>query len=454
MRGDAVPGRLVGMDTTASIPLPRTPAAPRAAQSHASLATRTRVRYLGVDLARFLAIVGMMATHLVAVNAMNPTASEFEQGAAQLAQTLTSGIAAPLFAVLGGLSAVFATRRLLRAGRVGAAIAAVTIRGAILILIGLLLGLVVSPVVVVLAYYGVAMILIAPLVAAPSWVLATLALAFGIAGGPLNALARGALGVVNEGGSVSFELLAADPSGALRALLLTGEYPAITWCVYLLVGMLVARLLVSATARGALGRAAGTVAAAGAAVAVAAQLASSWALAHLADLGFTPVPGIDPEMFRSLLTSPTFGAPFSSDLWAQLVATPHSGSPMDLLRTIGIACAVIGILVLLCDGHGDGRSDVRCEGGARSALEVLRCAGAAPLTVYTLHIVVTGLLLAPVMEDPAVLENGFPWWAAGTGAFALQLAGVLAIGAILAALGRRGPLEALTSGAVRIAVRG
>lgn len=445
MRDDAAPGRLVGMDTTASIPLPRTHA-PRAAQSHAALSPRPRTRYLGVDLARFLAIAGMMATHLIAVNAMNPTASEFEQGAAQLAQTLTSGIAAPLFAVLGGLSAVFATRRLLREGRVGAAIAAVALRGAILILIGLLLGLIVSPVVVVLAYYGVAMILVAPLVAAPSWVLAALAIAFGIAGGPLNALARGALGVVNEGGSVSFELLAADPLGALRALLLTGEYPAIAWGVYLIVGMLVARLLVSATARGALGRTAGAVATVGAAVAVAAQLASNWALAHLADLGFTPVPGIDPEMFRSLLASPSFGAPFSSDLWAQLVATPHSGSQMDLLRTIGIAGAVIGLLVLLCDGRGEARTG--------KALEVLRCAGAAPLTVYTLHIVATGLLLAPVMEDPAVLEHGIPWWAAGTGAFALQLAGVLAIGAILAALGRRGPLEAFTSGAVRLAVRG
>lgn len=438
------------MDTTASIPVPRTLSAPQAAQAHAALAPRPRVRYLGVDLARFLAIAGMMATHLIAVNAMNPTASAFEQGAAQIAQTLTSGIAAPLFAVLGGLSAVFATRRLLREGRVGAAIAAVALRGAILILIGLLLGLIVSPVVVVLAYYGVAMILIAPLVAAPSWVLATLAIAFGIAGGPLNALARGALGLVNEGGSVTFEPLFADPLGALRALLLTGEYPAITWGVYLLAGMLMARLLVSATARNTLGRAAGAVAAAGAAVAIAAQLASNWALAHLSDLGFTPVPGIDPEMFRTLLTAPTFGAPFSSDLWAQLVATPHSGSPMDLLRTIGIAGAVIGILVLLCDARGEARGGARTGG----ALEVLRCAGAAPLTVYTLHIVATGLLLAPVMEDPAVLENGIPWWAAGTGAFALQLAGVLVIGAILAALGRRGPLEALTSGAVRLAVRG
>lgn len=447
MRGGRAARRLEAMDTTASIPLSRTSAARPGARLAplAPPASRTRVRYIGVDLARFLAIVGMMATHLIAVNAMNPAVSSFEQGAAQLAQTLTSGIAAPLFAVLGGLSAVFATRRLLGEGRIGAAIAAVAIRGGILVLVGLLLGLIVSPIVVVLAYYGVAMLLVAPLVAAPSWVLAAVAVVLGAAGGPLNALARDALGVVNEGGSVTFEPLIADPVGSLRALLLTGEYPAVTWVVYLLAGVLVARFLLSATARGALGRAAGMLAAAGAAVAVAAQLASNHVLARLADFGFVEVPGVDPEMMRTLLTSPTFGAPSSPELWAQLLATPHSGSPMDLLRTIGIACAVIGLLVLLCDARPGARTG--------RALEVLRCAGAAPLTVYAAHVAVTGWVLGPVVENPSLFVDGLPWWTVGTGAFLLQLAGVLAIGAVLAATRRRGPLEALVSGTVRLAVR-
>lgn len=406
-------------------------------------AVGARVRYIGVDIARFLAIVGMMATHLIVVNVSE---SPFEQSAGQIAQTLTAGIAAPLFAVLGGVSAVFATRRLRQEGRVGAAIGAVMLRGAILILIGLLLGLVDSPIVVVLAYYGVAMLLVAPLIAAPSWLLAGLAVVLGVVGGPLNALARQGLATVNEGGSVTFEPLIADPLESIRALLLTGTYPAVTWCLYLLVGMLLARLFLSATAKNALGRVAAIVAVAGATTTVVAQFVSHWALNHLADLGFEAMPGVDPEVIRSLLIEPSFGAPFSSELWAQLVATPHTGSPLDVLNTVGISCAVIGLLVLLCD--------TRKRTRIGWPLQVLRSAGAAPLTLYTLHVIVTGVILSNVFADPSVIETGIPWWALGTGAFALQLGVVLMIGALLAAIGRRGPLEALVSQIVLLSTRG
>ncbi|QIM18838.1 DUF1624 domain-containing protein [Leucobacter coleopterorum] len=181
----------------------------RAASSGTDTST---ARFVGVDIARFLAIIGMMATHLLAVNAMNPGASELDQTIGTFAETFTSGIAAPLFALLGGLSMVFATRRLLREKRVGGAIAAIALRGAILVLIGMLLGLIESPIVVVLAYYGVAMLLLAPLIAARSWILASLATVLAVAGGALNAAVRTELGVVGEGGSVTFEAFFNAPS--------------------------------------------------------------------------------------------------------------------------------------------------------------------------------------------------------------------------------------------------
>lgn len=422
-------------------------AAPRPARGSEHAARAPRVRYVGVDLARFLAIVGMMATHLVAITAMLPGMSPFAESAGSVAQTLTSGIAAPLFAVLGGLSLVFASRAPLRDGRRGAAVAGILIRGAILVLIGMLLGMLEVPIVIVLAYYGLAMIIAAPAVLLPSWAVAGLAALLAVAVPPLNALARSALEIVNEGGSVTFESFAADPLAAIRGLFLTGEYPAATWIVYLLVGILIARAFVAATERGALRRAALTAAAIGAAVAAAAQGVSMWAVAHLDQFGFVMPEGVDPDMFRTMLVSPTFGAPFSADPWAMLVATPHSGSPIDLLRTVGISLLVIGLLVALCDG---GRS--RREPGF--ALNVLRSAGAAPLTIYSLHVVATALLLQPAMEalmlqdapDPSTL----PWYAIGMPAFGLQLAGAILVGAILAALHRRGPLEALVSGAVRL----
>ena len=404
-----------------------------------------RVRYIGVDLARFLAIVGMMATHLLVAGASAvPGSPEFV--ANEVTLTVAAGTSAALFAVLGGVSMVLAARRRIAEGRTGAAIGAIVVRALIVILIGLLLGGIVSPVVVVLAYYGVAMLLVAPLIAAPGWLLASIALVLGIASGPLNALARQGLGVVNEGGSVNFELLGADPLSALRALFLTGEYPAVTWAVYLIVGVLAARALVAATARGSLARVAGTLAASGAVLATVAQLVSMWALANRGLLGATPVPGVDEQLVSQLLTAPTFGAPFGPELWAQLIATPHSGSPLDLARTIGIALAVIGLLVLVFDALLGARRP-------GPVLGTIRAAGAAPLTVYTLHIVATGLTLGPLLEQPELLAGGMPWWAMGLSAFGLQLAGVLVIGAVLAALGRRGPLEAITSGAVNLLVR-
>lgn len=438
--------KLERMTVPVSIPAPPV----RVASLHQSPSRRgtgraARARYFGVDIARFLAIVGMMATHLLAENAMNPGAAPFEQGAGQVALTLTTGIAAPLFAVLGGLSLVFAARRPLKEGRIGAAMGAVAIRGGILILLGLLLGLIDSPLVIVLAYYGIAMLLLAPLIAAPSWLLTSLAVVLGVGGGAMNALVRGALGVVNEGGSVTFDAITADPLGSLQALLLTGPYPAITWCMYLLAGMLLARILVTATNNGVLKRASLTLAGVGAAAVVLAQLVSAWALANLAVLGFKPIPGVDTDFFAWMLTQPSFGAPTSPELWAQLIATPHTGSPMDLLKTLGIACAVIGILVFLCDARG--------RDSLARPIRVIRAAGAAPLTIYTLHAIATGLLLGLAMADPSVAESGLPWWAFGTAAFGLQLAGVLLVGAILEATGRRGPLEALLSVAVRFTNR-
>jgi hypothetical protein len=178
-------------------------------------------------------------------------------------------------------------------------------------------------------------------------------------------------------------------------------------------------------------------------VATLATIVSQWAKAAL-----VVVPeGVDPDLFRSALGSASFGAPISSELWAQLVATPHSGSPAELVQTIGIAAAIIGTLVWIFDRN-------RPLGAVSS---VFRALGAAPLTTYVTHIVLTALTLGTasmaLMEvtDPSKII--YPWWAAGLIAFALQLAAVLLIGIVLRMTGRRGPLEALLSGTVKLVTR-
>lgn len=404
---------------------------------------RRGARYVGIDLARLLAVIGMMANHLVAIASSMPGATDADVRAAEVATTLTSGIAAVLFAVLGGVSAVFATKRSLARGRKGQAAASLIIRGAILIVLGLALGELKTPIIVVLTYYGAAMIIASLFIAASTRVIAIVAAALWLAGGTVNALTRQALDLVEEGGSPTFESISAFPVETVRGLLLTGSYPAITWLAYMLVGVLIARGLVAASARGKLTRLALGLAAVGAACATVATLVSTWTLHNLALFGVDAPEGLTMKQYRGHLTLQQFGVPESPEPWAQLIAAPHSGSPVEMLRTVGIALVVIGLLVAIFDSRGK---------PANGFVDIFRAAGAAPLTIYTLHIVATSFTFAPLFAG-ADYSAGIPWWVAGVSALVLQLAGVLVLGIVLSATGRRGPLEALTSGIVRTVTR-
>ncbi|MEB4614241.1 acyltransferase, partial [Leucobacter sp. M11] len=105
-------------------------------------------RLVGIDLARFLAICGMVVAHVRVI----------DWAADKPLNTVFDGNPSTLFAVLGGVSVVLATRRYLVAGDVAAARWSLFARGGIVVLIGLLLGLLEdAPAVVVLVPFGVAM---------------------------------------------------------------------------------------------------------------------------------------------------------------------------------------------------------------------------------------------------------------------------------------------------------
>ena len=426
-----------------------------------------RVRYVGIDLARFIAIAGMMAAHLLAPLAMFPGVSDSDRELAMGTSLISNGAPAALFAVLGGVSIVFATRKQLSGGLVGKAMASVAVRGVVLIVLGVLLGFVDNNIIVILAYYGVAMILVAPLIKAKSWVLASLAAVLGLGFGWLNITLRRSLEVHMEGPHINVGFITSDPLGTLRAIFVTGEYPAITWLTYLLVGMLIGRALTSATARGALGRTAAKLAVIGGAVFVVSQLVSNWLLGKLIDFGVIE-PQASQQMSHTeilqaaqtqLLQVGGSGAPPSPHIVSQLLAVPHSGSIMDLARTIALSALVIGLLVWLCDRERPqaSASVATSPGLGARLLDTVRAAGAAPLTIYTTHIVVSGIIQGTFFRSAeqagGLPETGIPWWVMGPGALALQLAGVLAIGAVLSITKRRGPLETLLSKIVGFVVR-
>ena len=426
-----------------------------------------RVRYVGIDLARFIAIAGMMAAHLLAPLAMFPGVSDSDRELAMGTSLISNGAPAALFAVLGGVSIVFATRKQLSGGLVGKAMASVAVRGVVLIVLGVLLGFVDNNIIVILAYYGVAMILVAPLIKAKSWVLASLAAVLGLGFGWLNITLRRSLEVHMEGPHINVGFITSDPLGTLRAIFVTGEYPAITWVTYLLVGMLIGRALTSATARGALGRTAAKLAVIGGAVFVVSQLVSNWLLGKLIDFGVIE-PQASQQMSHTeilqaaqtqLLQIGGSGAPPSPHIVSQLLAVPHSGSIMDLARTIALSALVIGLLVWLCDRERPqaSASVATSPGLGARLLDIVRAAGAAPLTIYTTHIVVSGIIQGTFFRSAeqagGLPETGIPWWVKGPGALALQLAGVLAIGAVLSITKRRSPLETLLSKIVGFVVR-
>lgn len=428
----------------------------------AATAPRNRVRYVGVDLARFVAIAGMMAAHLIAIRASLPGVSEPDQAVAKSVELVSNGAPAALFAVLGGISIVFATRKYLRDQQPGKAIAAVAVRGVALIILGVLLGFVDNAIVVILAYYGVAMVIAAPFVVIKrSWILATIAIVLGVFSGWINASVRAALEQSFEGPHINVEFLSNDPLGVIRALFLTGEYPAVTWLVYLLTGMLIARALVAAASKGTLGRTAAKFAGIGAVVAAIAQIISIWAINNPDSIGVRAVGFSQDQVREHLMNFHASGALPTARPLGQLLAMPHTGSTMDLIRTIALAMLVIGALVWLCDRErtprlaADGTPAATATLPAR-LLDVVRATGAAPLTIYSAHIVVSGLLMTPYFGKNSTffLDPGeIPWWVIGPGAFALQLCAALVLGAILSATKKRGPLEFLLSKFVGLVVR-
>jgi len=237
-------------------------------------------------------------------------------------------------------------------------------------------------------------------------------------GGLLNAAVREALDVVQEIGAVSVTAFA-EPAVLARGLALTGMYPAVTWVAYMAVGIVLARALVARPRPGRLAAAVVVAAAVVAGVrAVSAYVARPAAVAA----------GIPAELADVV----GFGAPLTTQWWSAASATPHTGSPADVLAGASTAVAVICALTLAC-------------GGTRRlprALEPLRAAGGAPLTAYCAHVLLTALTTALLL---ASASQEVPWYYAGLGVFACHVGLVLALGAALALAGRRGPLEALVS---------
>ena len=364
---------------------------------------RRRDRIEGIDAARGLALVGMMATHVLPVHSAT-------------GETLTGAIAAgrasALFALLLGVGIALWTgaEHGLPGGRAHlAAGVGLLVRAALVGLLGLVLVELGPPVAVILAYYAVLIVVAIPLLRLPAWALGSLAVLACGATPVLSALLR-AGGPAGPGAQVGL-MSWADPGRALGTLLVTGYYPVLTWVTYLFAGLAVGRLDLRRT------RTAWWLLGGGAGLAVVAWGTSALLLATGGADAIAAASG------PGALATQRYGTVPASTWWWLAAELPHSGTPVDLAHTTGCALAVLGALLLLA---------------RRFPLVVAPVAaiGAIPLTLYTLHVVSLAVL-------------------GGTGPVTLlwHVGWCLSLGLVFRALGRRGPAEAVVSAASAAARR-
>lgn len=293
---------------------------------------RVSTRFAGVDAARGLAILGMLWAH---------TAADGTR------QSLADGRSSVLFATLLGCSIGLITGG--AHPRRGAdrrdALASVALRGLALIVLGLVLWLLGTPVAVVLDTYGALLLVLLPVVFAPTAVIAGVGVAAALAG-PLVVRAVGA------------DLSTPFSSQRLPSLLgewfVTGYYPGVVFAAYVCAGLLVARadLARRATLVGMLG---------------------GGAAASLLGCGGAVLLGLD--------------------------ASAHANTTAEALGSGGLAIAVVGGLELLCTAPATARP-------ARTVLAPLIAAGRMPLTIYAGQLVVLAAWLAtPAAGDPPWIES-------------------------------------------------
>lgn len=358
----------------------------------------------------------MMATHLL------PT---FEADA-NLTPTwigLTfSGRAAALFAVLAGVGLALSTGKQhpLEGSALAAARRGIALRALVIAVVGLALGGLEVNVAVILVHYAVLFLCILPFLGlrlkalcawAAGWILGSPVLAFLLR--PWLMAAEPPLQLNHNPG---WEDLT-TPGQLLGDLFLTGYYPVLQWLSYLLIGLIIGRLSLTATGLPLLLLAAGTAVAAFAKVLGTAAM-ESWGGREALQAILT-----DPNYpLDSLLQVNLAGVRQEGSWWWLAGSAPHSGTTLDLLHTSGVAAAVVGLCLLV------GRLGEWLD---LDLLLPLRGAGAMTLTLYTVHVwVVASFHLKPLPEG----------WTEDGMYFAHAALAVL-IGMAFVILKRRGPLE-------------
>jgi len=321
--------------------------------------TGTRARLAGVDAARGLAVLGMVAVHVL------PATDD--DGSTSLADALASGRSSAAFAVLAGVGVALATRGSDRARQRVQLVLRALLIGAL----GLWLGGLDTGVAVILTYYAVFFLLLLPVLGWPVRRLLAAAAGIALVVPVLSYLARPDLEGLEPGNPTWSSLQ--EPGRLAVELLVTGTYPAVPWATYLLTGLAVGRLALDRT------RTAVRLAAVGAALAGAAALASAALLGPLGGYdALAATFGVPRPVIEQALGQGQFGNVPTESAWWLATDAPHSSTTPDLVGTTGTALLALGACLLLARYAG-------------RLLVPLAAVGSMPLTAYTAHLLVLHL---------------------------------------------------------------
>jgi hypothetical protein len=285
---------------------------------------------------------------------------------------------------------------------------------------------------VILPYYAVTFVFAIPLVFLPTWGIAVAGVALVAAAPALTHLLPPHLPELSESiQNFGFNDVVTRPVSLLSELVVTGEFPALTWLAYVCAGVFIGRLRLSS---------------AGTAVWLFITGGCTAALAHLASgLLMYRYRGLQQIWLATDTTTATATATmellrFGGDgtvpattWWWLAIDKPHTGTPFDLLTTMGVAVAVLGAMLL-----ANHLSSPFARRLTALACTPLAAAGTMTLTFYTLHV---------------VFINSRHDTYAPTTDFVLQVAAAAVLGMAWRASAGRGPLEALTATMTRRARR-
>jgi uncharacterized protein len=285
-------------------------------------------RLHGIDVARGLAVLGMMAAHVGAHR-------DFDFGRPETWLGVVDGRSSILFATVAGVSIALMTggSTPVRGEELMRARLRILIRAVVIFALGGLLIMLDTRVGIILEFYAVMFALSLPFLRHSARRLFELAALFAVLAPLVNLL------LVDE--------LSSTPRvSAIVQFVVTGQYPVLIWLAFLFTGLGIGRL----------------------------DLRSSLIRRRLVVVGASlAVAGYG------------LGVLLARTLWrlegAEVVFTvePHSGSVFEVIGSGGFAMAVIGLCLIAADR-------------ARWLLFPLEATGAMALTVYSLHIVAIALI--------------------------------------------------------------